>query len=214
MFDYLEQTLISFSDKIPVEFFAFFASIIEEIVAPIPSPAVMIVTGSIASARELSLGYLLILVVLGASGKLTGSLIVYYISDKVEDRLSGVIEKFFGVKHEDIESFGEKFSGGWRDYMTLSLLRALPFVPSALVSIGSGILKIPIKIFIISTFIGSLVRDFIYMYFGYAGISILGDIIHNSESIESLVQMIVLLLIFAGLAFMYYKKRKKGSLTS
>ena len=213
MFDYFEQILISFSDKIPVEIFAFFASIIEEIVAPIPSPAVMIVTGSIASARELSFEYLLVLVVLGATGKLVGSVIVYFISDKVEDILSGVLEKFFGVKHEDIESFGKILKGGWKDYLTLFLMRSFPFVPSSIISIGSGILKIPMKIFIISTFFGSLVRDFIYMYFGYAGVSVLGKIINKSESIESIIQIVLQVAVLVGL-MVAYLKRKKSALNS
>ncbi len=209
MFNYLEQILISLSNQIPLVIFAPLASIVEEIIAPIPSPAVMIATGSLAAVQEKTFYYLILLAVLGSLGKLIGSVFVYYVADKIEDLFSGVLEKFFGVTHEDIESFGKKFTGQKKDYLVMFLLRALPIVPSSVVSIGSGILKIPIKIFVISTFLGSIVRDFIYIYFGYAGLSILGDFIKKSESIESYIQILVFLGIFGSLAFVYIKRRKK-----
>lgn len=209
MFNYLEQILISLSNQIPLVIFAPLASIVEEIIAPIPSPAVMIATGSLAAVQEKTFYYLILLAVLGSLGKLIGSVFVYYVADKIEDLFSGVLEKFFGVTHEDIESFGKKFTGQKKDYLVMFLLRALPIVPSSVVSIGSGILKIPIKIFVISTFLGSIVRDFIYIYFGYAGLSILVDFIKKSESIESYIQILVFLGIFGSLAFVYIKRRKK-----
>lgn len=212
MFQYLESILVSYSNKMPLEIFAPFASMVEEIVAPIPSPAVMVVTGSIASIQEKSFYYLFLLAILGALGKLIGAIFVYYMADKIEDFFAGVLEKFFGVKHEDIESFGKKLSGGWKDYLVMFLMRALPVVPSSLVSIGSGVLKIPIKVFIISTFSGSIVRDFIYIYFGYAGVSLLGNLIKQSQSMESIIQMTAFVAIFAGLVWAYLKRRKNQTL--
>lgn len=209
MFGTLETILISYSEKIPLTAFAFIASMVEEVVAPIPSPAVMIVTGSIASVQEKVFYYLLVLSILGALGKLIGAIFVYYMADKIEDFFAGVVEKFFGVTHEDIESFGKRLSGGWRDYFIMFLMRALPVVPSSLVSIGSGVLKIPMKVFIVSTFLGSIVRDFIYIYFGYAGISVLGAFLKKSESIESFIQLVALIIIMAGLVYAYIKRRKK-----
>lgn len=190
----------------PLEIFSLFASMIEEIVAPIPSPAVMIVTGSMASVQEKSFYYLLILAILGALGKLVGAIFVYYMSDKVEDLFAGIIEKFFGVMHKDIESFGKKLSGGWRDYFVMFLMRALPIVPSSLVSIGSGVLKIPMRVFVVSTFLGSIVRDFIYIYFGYTGATILGDFIKKSENTESIIQKVIFSVIFIVLIYLFFKR--------
>ena len=208
MFESLEKILISFSDKMPLEAFAFIASIIEEVVAPIPSPAVMIVTGSLASLQEKGFYYLILLSVIGSLGKLLGSFFVYKIADRVEDMFSGILEKFFGVTHADIESFGKKLNGNSRDYIVMFLMRALPIVPSSLVSIGSGVLKIPLRMFVVTTFLGSVIRDFIYIYFGYAGISALGDFIKHSESIESVVQLLAVLIIFIILVWSYIKRRK------
>ncbi len=208
MFSHLENLLVSYSTKMPLELFAFFASVVEEIIAPIPSPVVMIVTGSLASIQGKTFIYLFVLTLIGALGKLLGSTIVYFIADKVEDLFSGILEKFFKVTHADIESFGKKFTGSSRDYVIMFLMRALPIIPSSLVSIGSGVLKIPLKVFVVSTLLGSIVRDFIYIYFGFAGISALGNFIKHSESIESYIQTISIAFIFVVFMIIYLKRRK------
>lgn len=209
MFESIENILISYSTRLPLEVFAFFASMVEEVVAPIPSPVVMIVTGSLASIQSKGWLGLAILTLIGATGKLIGACFVYYVADKLEDIFSGVIEKFFGVKHSDIESFGKKFNGSKRDYLVMFIARALPIIPSSLVSIGSGLLKIPLKIYLVSTFLGTIVRDFIYIYFGYAGAEVLGDFIKKSESIESFIQIVAILFIFSFLFYLRIKKSNK-----
>ncbi len=209
MFEQLEQILISLSNYVPLEIFAPVASVVEEIIAPIPSPAVMVVTGSLAALQGKTIYYLVFLALLGSLGKLLGSLFVYFVSDKVEDYFSGILEKFFGVTHEDIESFGKKLNGGYRDYFVMFLMRALPIIPSSVVSIGSGILKIPVKVFIVGTFLGSIIRDFIYIYFGYSGISILGGFLKKSESVESWIQLAVLAFVFGLFTWLYLRRRKQ-----
>lgn len=210
MFAHLESILISFSNYMPLEIFAPVASVIEEIVAPIPSPAVMVVTGSLAAFQGKTIYYLIFLALLGSVGKLIGSLFVYFVSDKVEDYFSGILEKFFGVTHEDIESFGKRLNGSYKDYLVMFLMRALPIIPSSVVSIGGGILKIPLRLFIVSTLVGSIFRDFIYIYFGYSGISILGGFLKKSESVESWIQLAVLVFIFSLFAWLYFKRKNKS----
>lgn len=194
----------------PLEIFAPVASLVEEIIAPIPSPAVMVVTGSLAAIQGKTVYYLIFLALLGSAGKLIGSLFVYFVSDKVEDYFSGILEKFFGVTHEDIESFGKRLNGSYRDYFVMFLMRALPIIPSSVVSIGGGILKIPLRLFIVTTFLGSIVRDFIYIYFGYSGMAILENFLKQSETVESLIQLVVLVFIFALFAWLYLKRKKKS----
>ena len=45
MFHTLEQTLLSYADKLPLEIFLFIGSIVEEVIAPIPSPFVPVAAG-------------------------------------------------------------------------------------------------------------------------------------------------------------------------
>jgi len=179
------------------------------VIPPIPSPSVMLATGAMAFIQGYLLPGLLVLTILGALGKTLGAMIAYYIADKVEDLLlTGRISKFIGITHEQVESFGKRLGQGARDYIILIVLRALPIVPSSLLSLGCGLLKVRFRLFIISTFIGSLIRDFIYIYVGYIGTTIALSFIHQTNNMESAVNLLVILIIIIFLGFLYFRRRK------
>src|SRR3989344_5164736 len=210
MFANLEAMLIGYANHLPLEIFAVVASFVEGVVAPIPSPAVMIAVGSLASLQARPFYGLIILCLFGAVGKLLGALLVYFLADKLEDIFSGRFAKFFGVTHEDIESFGKRLGKGWKDYIAMIVVRALPIIPSSLVSVGSGVLKIPLRLYIISTLVGTVARDFIYIYFGYAGAAAVGSFLRESTAIESLIQILAVVAIAALLVFAYYRRKKRS----
>jgi membrane protein DedA with SNARE-associated domain len=209
MFLHLEQILLSLANHIHLAFFAPIASFVEEIIPPIPSPAIMIVTGSLAHVQEYFLPGLILLVFLGAFGKTLGACVAYYVSDKVENFLSGGITKLLGITHEQIEALGARLSRSWKDYIILITLRALPIIPSTLLSIGGGLLKINFKVFIVSTFLGSLIRDAIYIYVGYAATTAFIKIfINHSRNIESIIQIFVGILVVILLGYLYYRQKR------
>ncbi len=209
MFSHLEQILISYASHIHLAIFSPAVSFIEEVIPPIPSPSVMLATGAMAFIQGYLLPGLLVLTILGALGKTLGAMIAYYIADKVEDLLlTGRISKFIGITHEQVESFGKRLGQGARDYIILIVLRALPIVPSSLLSLGCGLLKVRFRLFIISTFIGSLIRDFIYIYVGYIGTTIALSFIHQTNNMESAVNLLVILIIIIFLGFLYFRRRK------
>lgn len=209
MFTSLETALTALVHTLPLEWFALIASFVEEVLAPIPSPSVMILTGSAAAIQQYSLLGLLSLIGIAAVGKTVGAFFVYVIADKAENILTRYFSKLFPVTHEEIEGLGNKLTGGLRDYVVLILLRAFPFMPSVVVSVGSGVLKIRMHLYLVSTFIGTIIRDSIYLYFGYAGITILGDIIAKSTSLEHTIEVIV--LVSLGILFIYlYRTKRKG----
>lgn len=208
MFTALETSLISLIDRIPLEFFVFVASFVEEVIAPIPSPTVMMLSGSFAQLQGYFLPGLITLALIGAVGKTIGAIIVYFIADKAEDIVIGKFGAFFGVSREDVESLGKKFGNGSRDYLILTVLRALPIMPSSVVSVGSGILKIPLRLYIISTFLGTILRDGVYLYVGYVGTDMLKSLVDRSSHIESYVELIVGIGVLAALVFLYVKRDK------
>lgn len=208
MFTKIESFLISFANYLPLEVFSAIASFVEEIIMPIPSPAVMMITGSIAALQHRPVYSLIILALFGAIGKLFGAMIVYFFSDKIEDLLATRWGKFFGLNHSDIEKFGKRLGNGWKDYFILTILRALPIIPSSVLSVGCGILKVEYRLFLISTFIGTIVRDSIYIYAGYIGTTTATSFIRQSSSIESIIQALVGILIFTGLIFAYFRRSK------
>jgi membrane protein DedA with SNARE-associated domain len=207
MFTYLETMLISLVHTLPLEAFVFIASFVEEVIAPIPSPTVMLVAGSVAQIQERALYALIPLILIGAVGKTIGALVVYAISDKAENLVMNKFGRFFGVTHDDVAVLQNKLGRGARDYVLLTVLRALPIMPSVLLSVGSGLLKIPLPLFIASTFLGTLVRDGVYLYAGYIGTEALGTFVSTSTHIESLVEIVVGVLVVLGVIYFIYKKK-------
>jgi len=207
MFSYLEHFLISYAAHVHLAIFAPIASFIEEIIPPIPSPSIVIATGSMAQVQGYLFYSLFFLALLAALGKTLGASVIYYVADRAEDILAGPISRFLGITHKQIESFGARLSKDWKDYIVLTVLRALPVVPSSLISVGSGLLKINFRLFIISTFIGSAIRDFIYIYLGYAGTKYLILFFKKTAtSIESNIQLAAIVIIVIFLGFLYYRR--------
>ncbi len=209
MFKILEEKLLSFTDQVPLEWFVFIASFVEEVIAPIPSPTVMVVSGSLAHAQEYAYIGLFLLVVIGTIGKTLGAIVVYAIADKAEGIIVTLFGNYLRVSSEEIESFGQKLGKGKRDYLLLTFLRALPIMPSVVISAGSGVLKVPMKLFIFSTIFGTIVRDGFYLLAGYLGLELFSQIISGSAKIETLIEVAVVLIIFGYLA---YKRIKNNTI--
>lgn len=209
MFPYLEQILTYYAGHIHLAIFAPAVSFFDELIPPIPSPSVMFATGSIALTQGYTILGLFFLALLGAVGKTLGAAIVYYVADKLEDILAKKIAKFLGVTHEQIESLGAKIKGGIKDYFIMISLRALPIIPSSPISFGSGLLKISFKLFIISTFIGSVIRDFIFIYLGYIGTRVVFSFLKNTvPTAELIIQIVVGSSVLLVLGFLYFRQRK------
>lgn len=149
------------------------------------------------------------LAVLGAFGKTIGAIIVYIISDKAEDVVMTRFGKFFNVTHDDVERFGKKLGKGPRDYFLLTGLRALPIMPSVLLSVGSGLLKVPMRVFIVSTFLGTIVCDGVYLYAGYVGTEALAAFVNLSSHLESYVEVLIVLVLNQPFGFLVQKKKEE-----
>lgn len=210
----LEAQIMSLVHVLPLSWFAFFASFIEEVIVPIPSPFVMLTAGSFAKLQGMPIPEIMMLAVIGALGKTCGALCVYWIADKAEDFLLGRHARFFGVTHSEVEKFGRKFSGTPRDYALMILFRSLPIIPSALVSIGGGLLKLPLRLFITGTLVGTLVRDGVYLYIGYVGTEALHRMASTSKTIEDMVLAVVLTGVGVAFSLWYVRKKRRASLNN
>lgn len=212
MFEHLEELILSFATLMPLPLFAALSSFAEEILAPIPSGPVILVMGTLAQVQGYSLVALFGLSIAATFGKLLGALVVYVIADKTEDVLTGRFAKFFGITHAQIESFGNRLGNGWKDYALLTLLRTLPFVPSVVVSFGAGALKIPLRLFIVATVIGSILRDSFFLYLGYAGIGAAEQLLEQFSTIETILQVTIAAgVVIALLALLYLRFVKKSA---
>jgi membrane protein DedA with SNARE-associated domain len=208
MFSYLEEMLMGLAHTLSFPAFAFLGSFLEEVIAPIPSPAVMLVLGALVEIGEGTVHDLIPLAFIGALGKTLGALVVYFIADKGEDIITRKFGGLWGVTHDDIEHFGKKLGNDVHAYVLLTVLRALPFLPSVLLSVGSGILKVPRSVFIVSTFFGTIIRDSLYLYVGFVGTEALRSFVDASANVESYVEIAVGLLVLGVLTYFFFRKKR------
>jgi len=203
--------LENLAQKVPLELFTFIGTVSEELIAPIPSPLVMTLSGSIMKAQNKALAYIALIALIGAIGKTIGAWLLYFLSDIAENIIVGVFGKFLGLDHDTIENIGKKFNGNWKDVITVILLRGIPVMPTSPVSVAAGIIKVKLSTYLLGTFIGVIIRNIFFLYLGYTGLAASEKLSSGLESTETIMQIIVV-IGFLGLLFWGYKKRQKGKL--
>ncbi len=196
------------AESVPVELFIFLGAFIEELIAPIPSPIVMTLGGSIALAQNRPFIFLFVLALIGAIGKTIGAYLLYIIADKLEDVVVGKFGRFFGISHKEIERLGKHFNGGLRDDIIIFLARAIPVVPTAPVSLLCGVIKVRMKTYLLASFLGTLPRNLFYLYLGYAGLASVETILEKFDSVETVVTILLVLIVGGGFAVIWYAKNK------
>lgn len=208
MIEYFINILKSWADVLPLPWFTFFGAMIEEIIAPIPSPLVMTLAGSLAASQDQGLAYILLLALFGTAGKTIGCYVVYMIARTFEGIVTSRFGKFIGITPEQVDKVSDKLGKGWKDNVAIFLLRATPIIPTAPVSIIAGLLRLDLKTYLVSSAAGVLVRNVFYLYLGYTSLGALEKINENLDSVETIGYVIVLAMI-AGLVLYIYRKKKE-----
>lgn len=141
------------------------ASVIEEIVAPIPSALVVSMSGFLLVSGPFSASTVFALIfkvaVPAALGVTVGSYFIYFVA-----RFGGkfLIEKwgrYLGLYWSDVEKLKEKLSGTKKDEILITAIRALPFTPSVAVSAFCGIIEMNIARYFVVSFVGIFFRSLI-----------------------------------------------------
>lgn len=209
-FFFLEQWVKYFAFHAPLPAFVFVGSFLEEVISPIPSALIMGTAGSLALLQGDTIWYLLLLAAVGNLGKTLGAWFYYFLGDKLEDILMPRATKWFGIRHEDLESIGKRFVGHhWKDGGVLFLLRILPPFPTTPVSIVAGIIKMDLRVFLVATYAGNFFKDLLYLYIGYAGLAKLHTLWRSIDDVKIVVDVIVALVI-ALFLFILYTERGRG----
>jgi len=211
LFAQLMAYLERLANHVPLEVFTFIGTILEEILAPIPSPFVMTITGSIARAQGHVLGYLVVVALIGAAGRVVGTTFLYVLADFAEDLVIGKLGEFLGVSHREVEQIGSRFNGTARDYLTLIILRSIPVMPSSPLSVVCGLVKLNYKVFAIGTAVGSVFRNLFFLWIGFTGLAATESFMEGFESVETIVQVLFVLALIGGFYY-YYRKRERGEL--
>lgn len=192
---------------LPLEFFVMLGSFIEEAIPPIPSPSILIIAGSFAIVQGYTHEQLAILVILAAIGKTLGGLTMYTLANVARGPLFRFMSRFADLSESRIETFRSRLTGGPRDYLIFTFFRALPIIPSVILSFGAGVIRLPLRLFIIGTFIGTLVRDTFYIIVGYTGGALLGRALSHTDRLES-VALYLTLFILGGYVILHLRKRR------
>jgi membrane protein DedA with SNARE-associated domain len=216
MSEFLEsmiQLLHQLAIAVPLPIFTVLAAFIEEVIAPIPSPLVMTLAGSLAASAGEPVTFLLWLALIGGISKTIGSWVVYLLADIGEDIVLGRFGKYLGISHVEVEAFGSHLNKGRRDGLVIFLLRAIPIIPTAPVSLVAGLIKIQLRTYLIYTFLGTLVRNILYLYFGYTSLQAATSISEGFESLETIGYVVIAIMMAAGIAYFYYLRKRGAGMT-
>jgi membrane protein DedA with SNARE-associated domain len=205
----IEAYLDSLAHSLPLEMFVVIGSFLEEVIAPIPSPSIMVIAGSFGAVQRYTPIGLVLLVFFASIGKTLGGLTMYVIAAKLKGLALPLFGKFLGVTDTDIDRLGNKFSGTPRDYLVYICVRSVPIIPSILLSFGSGIIRLPYRLFIIGTFVGTLIRDTFYIVVGYKGTEVLDTYLSNTAQTEALVELLIIGAVGIGLIYLLVRQRRR-----
>ena len=207
----IPEYLHSFAHTVPLPIFVSVGAATEENIAPIPSPLVMTLAGSLSAASGAHWLTLVYLAIIGSLAKTVASYVVYVVSDKAEDLVLGKFGKFLGVTHKEVEKLGSQLSGGWKDDLVMLALRAIPIIPTAPVSIISGLLKINLMTFFWTTAVGYAIRNYFYLYLGASSAYALESLNEGLGSVEKIGYLIIFVLLVV-LTIFFYKQRQDDNI--
>jgi len=192
----------------------FIGVMIEQVIVPIPSPMIIMGAGAILISPELSilnafLQILWLIVLPGTIASTLGSYIGYTISYYGGKALVIRFQRFLDVDWNQIERLEKRFQGK-KEAWSLFLARAIPVFPISLVSIFSGLFRIPIRPFTLYTFLGSIFRCLFLGFVGWWAGATYEKVAGHIDSLETIISILMLIAMGGILGYLYYKFRRQG----
>lgn len=190
----------------------FFLSLIEEIVAPVPSALALMAAGFFLIPQGLPFSEIvlpaLFQVILPASVGLTlGSLFIYSVAYLGGKPLIMRWGKLFGITWEKLERAEARFTKGKADEAIIFALRAVPVTPNFLISAVCGLVRYPVKEFIALTFFGGVVRA---VLMGFLGWSVGAAYVQYAEQLSTFTNLVAaatLLFLMVFALFLIVKRK-------
>lgn len=190
----------------------FIGSVVEEIIAPIPSTLVIMGTSFIilkgATISPETLFLLFGNIVLPAAiGVTIGSIVIYAFAYFLGREFVVRWGKYLGVSWDSIEKAQSRFEESRSDEILLFLVRAFPIIPSIAINVFCGFIRYELKKFIIITFLGTLVRASILGIIGWQFGSFYQSISTEISNIEEIGLSIVIMALIIYVVYKKYGKR-------
>ena len=192
----------------------FYGALLEEFFYIIPSSIVQLSAGAIllgggSFSWRLILQAFLVVGLPAAVGVTIGSLPYYalgYFGGKPAIEKWG---KWLGITWEQVEQFDKKLEKNIWDDVVFIGLRALPVLPSVLLSVGPGVIRMSLRMYITGSFIGTVIRA---TAMGLIG-AVLGKGItsasHTFDSVEKIGLVIFGVSCIIGVWLFLKSKKKK-----
>ncbi|MEK7567701.1 MAG: VTT domain-containing protein [Patescibacteria group bacterium] len=211
------ENLLNFIEGIIVSYGAtgiFWASFLEEVLAPIPSSLVIMTGGFFMLGNDpisfTSFLKLFTQVVIPVSFGLTiGSLFAYFVFYFLGEPAINTFGKYFGITFADIEKIKERMSKGIMDDFFIFLSRAIPLFPVTIINVFCGLIRYPLLKFISISFLGVLFRATILGFLGWQLGAFHKEISSQFEKVENFLAVLLVL----GVLYFMYKNREKSSET-
>ncbi len=179
-----------------------FATIVENIIAPIPSEFIFPWAGYLAYQGQMNL---FLIALSGAIGSTIAALILYYFGTKFNGpKTRAFVDKYgkyFFITIEDLDKTEAWFTkyGVW----TVFFLRMTP-IGRTIISVPAGFIKMDLTQFTILTFAGTFLWCFILSYAGY----IFGS---QWEKVSAVLagyeHLVVYGFVVAFMVFLFFKRR-------
>jgi membrane protein DedA with SNARE-associated domain len=189
----------------------FVASIIEEVIPPIPSALVQGMGGLLLMLNTpfslLGLLKLTLLVSIPAAlGVCVGSLPYWYLAQKYGVEIIEKYGRYLGTSKSDWEKLELKLAESKSDEYFFVAARALPVVPAIVLALYSGAVGMSFMKYFSLSFLGIVIRATVLGSIGW----LLGTqfLKHISNLIE-IIEKIALLAILLGLGYLLYKNYLK-----
>ncbi|MEK6887962.1 MAG: VTT domain-containing protein [Candidatus Aenigmatarchaeota archaeon] len=191
-------------------FSVFIVVILEELLLPVPSPLVIMGASFILIPPDIAfwdaMSRIFFTIVIPASIASTiGSFFAYGIGYFGGRRLVTKFHKFLRISWATVEAQEKKLEKGRKTWITIAILRAIPFFPIAIVSLSAGVLRLSWKKYAVATFIGSIPRTFILSLVGWELGSAYVTIAGKLNLMENILTVIVVIAIIYAL----YRYRHK-----
>ena len=190
----------------------FVGVLIEQVIVPIPSPAIIMGAGFILIPAEASwtaafFKSSLEIVLPGVVASTLGAIGMYYLGHYGGKVFVDRFQRFLGFQWSDVEDIGAHFSRRGEE-ISLFLLRAIPIVPLSLISLAGGVLKIPLGLFIVWSVLGTVVRCYLLSFLGWQMGGKALELAHGVDRFESLISVLIAGSVVGGILYIRRRVRK------
>jgi membrane protein DedA with SNARE-associated domain len=192
----------------------FLVSILEEIIAPIPSTLTIMGASFVLLAPYKTFGAvflpaLVFVAIPAALGMAVGGMIIYGLVFFGERIIIDRWGKWFNLSPESIDKMKNYFQTGYADEVVLVTLRAIPIFPNSLISGVCGLLHYPVRSFFIFSVLGGIPRALLMALIGWWAEGAYMEFANVLSGFENIVLVACAILGLGALVIFYFKGRKK-----